>query len=210
MKLKSDWSLSYFLHYFCWLSYWIIAIAFLTQVLTSILINAKGYTRIHEVPVNIYSTSLEAYNDIDSESIKVQIPKTMQTLVSVSADTGQHGRGILVLYAIKTFHAVLLFLTFFILSRVFKNVAMNNPFHPKNSRHLFTIGWIFIVTGIIAVVIGFLPVPLIGTVNTQSSFKIISLNLRGDMYILFGIVTTVFSYIFKEGARIYEEQKLTV
>lgn len=210
MKLKKDWSLAYFLYYFCWIGYWMVGFSFVLQIITTGLINSDGYTRIIDVPVSLQVEHLDSQKHIEAENISIRIPQTVQTRINITAHTAQNWWEIIALFAIKFFNGFVIFASLFFLSRVFKNVAENDPFHSKNSAHLFTIGWIFIAAGLFGILMIFLPIPLLDVATAQSSIIINNLNLKGDTYLLLGVLTIVISYVFKEGARIHEEQKLTV
>lgn len=210
MKLKKDWSLAYFLYYICWLSYWLIGISFITTIIISGVIFSNGSFLVLDVPVTVQTEQFSGYDKMEAGGLTVNIPTRFEALISVRTDSTNHNLGVLSLYAIKFMDGLIVFLGFYLLSQVFKKVAENDPFHFKNATYLFALGWTMFAVGIISIILMLVPVPLLSNLSESSEYHITSLNLHADLYLMGGVLVVVLSYVFKEGARIYEEQKLTV
>ncbi|MEX0719034.1 MAG: DUF2975 domain-containing protein [Balneolaceae bacterium] len=210
MKLKKDWSLAYFIYYICWLSYWLIGISFISAIMMSGIFFSSGTFMVLNVPVTIQSEQFSGYDDLEEGGLTVNIPTKSKALVSVKTDSANYNLGILSLYAIKFMDGLVAFLGFYFLSRVFKKVAENDPFHFKNATYLFALGWTMFAVSIISIILMLVPAPLLSNLSESSEYHIANLNLHGDFYLIGGILVVVLSYVFKEGARIHEEQKLTV
>lgn len=115
---------------------------------------------------------------------------------------------ILVLFfRLLTYTGIILF--FFLFSQILQSVFKEDPFSPKNHNRLFYLGCITIVIPIIRVLHSLV---LSGYVRRNPALLGYDV---GPSYlplwlVLFGVFILILSFLFKETARIHEEQKLTV
>ncbi len=70
-------------------------------------------------------------------------------------------------------------------------------------------GWTLFIASTINIGISYLPLPLADFLSQTAEFEIAGMKVFRD-YMIEGIFCIVLGYVFKEGNRIYEEQKLTV
>ncbi|MEX0610447.1 MAG: DUF2975 domain-containing protein [Balneolaceae bacterium] len=210
MKLKKDWSPAYFLYYICWIGYWTIGLSFVTVATISSLMSDNGKVVILDVPVVMQVDHVPNQNELNNDGNTLRISESIKTNVFVFANSENQKLKIAWLYAIKMFDGLIVFVVLIFLSRVLKRVAEKDPFHFQNQTYLYAIGWTLIIGGCINLLLMLLPIPLIGTADLPAGYEIKHLLLSGDLYIFGGILVIVISYVFKEGTRIYEEQKLTV
>lgn len=114
---------------------------------------------------------------------------------------------LILFFRLTTYAGLVLF--FYLLSMVLKSVNTENPFDIKNHGRLFYMGFIATVLPLI--------VALHSTVLAafiQYDPRLLGYNVSPSFLTLWmipaGIILIVLSFFFKETARIYEEQKLTV
>jgi hypothetical protein len=53
MELRKDWSLAYFLLYMCQISYWMIILGVVVELVIPTAFFSNDYTVIDDIPVNI-------------------------------------------------------------------------------------------------------------------------------------------------------------
>ena len=101
---------------------------------------------------------------------------------------------------------VLVFVFFFQLSRVLKPITKGESFDKRIPTHLASIGWVIIIYGFLK------PLSIAIFKHESSTFEYFSLFLEhfNLWYLLGAFLVFVLNHVFKEGVRIYEEQKLTV
>lgn len=215
MKLKKDWSLAYFIYYICLISYWVIIISVCLEIFISIGHVTNNKVLIRDIPVNMELEQFEPHRDIEFSSYYINIPERVTSDLHISGEYEEVKRAFWFYNGFKLYENIVYFILLFLLSKVLKNVAEDDPFHSKNPSYLYTIGWVLFMTAVINIIIQYLlinyvSIPLFSDLTLSNGIAITSYDLFGDGFIEAGIVIIVLGYVFKEGARIYEEQKLTV
>lgn len=98
---------------------------------------------------------------------------------------------------------------FFLTAKIFHRVDKGDPFSPINQTYLHIISWILLGHGLYTYLREYFVTEIIS--NKFSSETIVDVaGLDPILLIGLGTIISAFAYIFKEGHRIYEEQKLTV
>ncbi|MEX0723447.1 MAG: DUF2975 domain-containing protein [Gracilimonas sp.] len=115
---------------------------------------------------------------------------------------------ILILFSrLFTYIGIVIFL--FLLSQLLRSIYKNDPFDEKNFTRLFYMGMIGIFVPIIRILHSLVLASFI-TYNPRLLGYDMSPSFISLWLVLFGVLLLVLSFFFKETARIYEEQKLTV
>ncbi len=216
MKLRKDWSLAYLLLYLCQISYWLIIISVGIELFISAAHLSNDQIVIRDVPINLELQQFEAYNDIELKNIRLNIPERMTSQLQISGPYNEVKGAFFFFNGLKLYESAIFFIILFMLSKVLRGVAEGDPFHSNNPSHLYVIGWTLIISSIINTSFQFLnmghfiSLPLLGDLDLPDGIDITSLDMFGEDFMLAGIFIIVLGYVFKEGARIYEEQKLTV
>ena len=213
MELRKDWSLAYFLLYLCQISYWLIVISVGIELVMSATQLSNEHIVLTDIPVNLELQQFDQYDDLEVAGVMLNISERMSSEMHLSGPYNKIKEAFFVFNGLKIYKNSIFFMLFFLLSRVLKNVAQGNPFHPNNSSYFSIIGLILSLSGGTNIAFQFLnaghliSLPIINDIGLP---EITSLNLFGKDFILAGIFFIVLGYVFKEGTRIYEEQKLTV
>lgn len=216
MDLRKDWSLAYFLLYMCQLSYWMIILGVVIELVIPIAIFSNDSIVIDDIPVNIELQQFEEYNDFEVANAYLNIPERMSTDIHISGPYDELKSAFYLYNGLKLYENAVFFLLLFMLAKMLKNVAEGNPFHSKNASYLSVIGITLFASGCLNIAFQFLNMghffhlPLLESLNLPDDIKINSLDMFGENFILAGIFIIILGYVFKEGTRIYEEQKLTV
>lgn len=213
MKLKKDWSLAYFLHYSCWLGYWLITLNVIVQSIVFINMTMNESTIISDLPVRIHSDFGDDFssNKLTVKNVEIRKPSFYTGSVTLYLPVEEYKAGIFYYYGVKLYKALILFGVFFFSARFFKNIAEGAYFSDTNPDLLFRIGAIFLLGSLLNLVLYYVPLPILDSLNMPSEFSIEALSIGGDnVFFWAGLMSIVFSYVFKEGARIYQDQKLTV
>ena len=216
MELRKDWSLAYFLLYMCQISYWMIILGVVVELVIPTAFFSNDYTVIDDIPVNIELQQFEEYNDFKVTNAYLNIPERMSTEIQVSGPYEDVSSAFLFYNGLKLYEYAVFFILFFMLAKILRNVAKGDPFHSKNASYLSVTGITLFVSGCLNIAFQFLNMghffhlPLLESLNLPDDIKINSLDMFGENFILAGIFIIILGYVFKEGTRIYEEQKLTV
>ena len=114
-------------------------------------------------------------------------------------------------YLINILKLALYFSVLFLLGKIFKSIIEEEPFHEKNPKRLYTIGWLLILYKFLFLGYNFLfAQPFFEQLNFAQGFTITHLDFYGDSFLYAGFFMVVLGYVFKEGTRLHKEQKLTV
>lgn len=216
MKFKEDWSLAYLLLYLCQIGYWLIVINLGVEVFTTAIPLNHESVIITDIPVKIELEQFEEHSDVELAKVYLNIPERMSTELNISGPYNELKGAFFFYNSLKIYESAVFFLILFMLSKVLRGVAEGDPFQSKNPFYLYGIGWILILSSLINIAIQFgnighlIPLPVLNDLNLPDSVSIPSLDMFGENFMLAGIFIIVLGYVFKEGARIYEEQKLTV
>ncbi|WP_020403884.1 DUF2975 domain-containing protein [Gracilimonas tropica] len=216
MKFRKDWSLAYFLLYLCQLSYWLIILGVVVEIISSIGYLTNGRVVIRDIPVNMELEQFDPYKDIEFANSYMNIPERMTSEIHISGDYEEVKSAFFFYNGLKIYENAVFFILLYLFSKVLRNVAEGSPFHSKNSTYLSQIGTILFAVGTVNFSFLFLnsghfiSLPILNNLGFPEGIDITYLDLFGKDFIFAGIFMIVLGYIFKEGTRIYEEQKLTV
>ena len=216
MKLRKDWSLAYLLLYICQIGYWLIIINLGVELFMSASLFSNDYVIIDNIPVHLELEKFEEYKEIEFENTYLNIAERMSTDIHISGPYDEIKIAFFFFNGLKLYENTVFFIILFMLSKVLRSVAEGDPFHGKNPSHLYVIGWTLIIYSIINISFQFMSaghfisLPFFSDLALPEGIDITSLNLFGEDFLLDGIFIIVLGYVFKEGARIHEEQKLTV
>ncbi len=210
MNLRKDWSLAYFLYYTCWIGYWSIGLYLVVTIASTVMVSSDGYTRLLDLPVVMEVEEFSEFNELQMPTAAINIPEQFSIDIDIKAQTNQHGFNIVLLFLIQSLSSFALMAVLFLLSTIFKNVAEENPFDPVNSKNLLYSGVVTLLIGCINITLTFTPIPLLRELHLPDGYAIKHLSLPTDILLLVGVSLIVLAYVFKEGTRIYDEQKLTV
>ncbi|MFP8490032.1 DUF2975 domain-containing protein [Gracilimonas sp. Q87] len=216
MNIRKDWSLAYFLLYICQIGYWLIIINLGVELFMSASLFSNDYVIIDNIPVHIELEQFEEYRDVEFENTYISIPERMSTDIHISGPYNEVKSGFFFYNGLKIYENAVFFILLFFFAKVLRNVAEGSPFHAKNSTHLSVIGTILLAVGAINFSFQFLnmghfiSLPILNNLGFPESIDVTYLDLFGKDFMFAGIFMIVLGYVFKEGTRIYEEQKLTV
>jgi hypothetical protein len=211
MEFKKDWSLAYFLYYICQIGIWltIINAVIMISLNFNLFISEDGTYLVHSVPVVLNIDGLDGLDDIETDDVNINIYNTLKANVGIRASFQDHFLAFLFYNGLKAYSTILILVVLYFFAKVLRNVAEGNPFDITNSKYLYIIGWTLFLTSALNVFMGFLPLPLLDSLSLPDGYEFSSLQGLDD-FMLIGIFIIVLGYVFKEGNRIYEEQKLTV
>jgi hypothetical protein len=203
LDLKSDWTLAHFLSYIAG----IFAVLLFIQLLTQLFIfNQVGM----DFPVKYSVAETEQISSI-TKSGYMFLPKNEQNGLLIVMDVeNRSGFHSFILAALKIIESATFIFCAFLVWRIFQSVANDDPFSKANYKRLFIVGWIFILADFFAFGRAYYIDWLAFDTFASESFKLIRTTGDISTLMIIGIVIIVIGYVFKEGHRIYEEQKLTV
>jgi|AntRauTorckE6833_2_1112554.scaffolds.fasta_scaffold04901_7 hypothetical protein len=216
MEFRKDWSLAYFLLYMCQLGYWMIVINIGILGVDLFMSFSNNSVIIDNIPVHLELEQFEEYKDVEFENTYLNISERMSTDIHISGSYDDVENAFFFYNGLKIYENAVFFILLFFFAKVLRNVAEGSPFHAKNSTYLSTIGTILLAVGAINFSFQFLntghfiSLPILNNLGFPDGIDIIYLDLFGKDFIFAGIFMIVLGYIFKEGTRIYQEQKLTV
>lgn len=211
MEFKKDWSLAYFLYYICQIGIWLTIINAVIMLMfnSSNYISEDGTYFIHSIPVVLNIEGLDSLDDIQTNDATVNIYNTLKANIGLQASFQDHLPAFLFYNGLKAYSTILVLVVLYFFAKVLRNVAEGNPFDITNSKYLYIIGWTLFLTSTLNIFIRFLPLPLLDSISLPEGYEFSSLQGFPD-FMMIGIFIIVLGYVFKEGTRIYEEQKLTV
>lgn len=218
MKFKKDWSLAYFLYYMSLLGCIGIVWTFINLIsIQFIVLDHIPTITLAQVPVSVVIQDRESPNTWESsgniisvEDLDFRFTSRSKSFVWIMGNAREHLGATLFFNGIWFLEKLTLFLLFFFGSRILKNVAEKDPFNSSNSRYFFTSGFLMAGCGILDIILKIIPVPLLDTLEFPPHVRILNVDFFEDYFLIAGILLIVFGYVFKEGTRIHEEQKLTV
>ena len=205
LKLKKDWTLPHFFSYISIIVAVLIGINLVVQLLMFIITDS-----ISELPINLKPSEAQQVEQINTETAIVYPSKVISGQLYLSSSESVPKGAIYTLWFAETAKWVL-FIVILILSwKMFRAIAESQPFSEENYKRLFIIGWIFIAAELYGHVRGHYLARLLNDASISDSVQFIS--SAGGLVNLFlvGMLIIVIGYVFKEGHRIFEEQKLTV
>jgi hypothetical protein len=209
MKIKKKWSFAYFLYYMCQIGFWL----FLLEAVLMFSVNSLNYLEedgeffIYSVPVILNIEGLELMDENLQNNISIYNTANVDVFLTGSFD--EYTGAFFYYSGLQNYKIIVLLLCLFFLTKFLKNVAEERPFDSENPKYLYIIGWILFLSSAINILIGYLPYPLLEGLSLEGGYEFSRVRVFRD-YMMEGIFIIVLGYVFKEGTRIYEEQKLTV
>ncbi|RNC83989.1 MAG: DUF2975 domain-containing protein [Balneola sp.] len=212
MKLKKDWSLAYFLYYMFRISFWIFAINISLQVLILPFIGIKESSSftMSGVPVVLTVDALSGSPDLEENDISISISENIQSRIFVATQSKNNLWALFYYNMVMIFDWLVILIILYFISKVLKNVAQGSPFSKKNARYLFTVGLLMLLGSLLHMLSIYLPMPLLEGLVLSDGIRVKSIMIKEGNFMIGGFMSLVLGYVFKEGNRMYEEQKLTV
>lgn len=212
MKLKKDWTLGHFLYYMSWFLIFGLVVQFISIQIPffygpASLITAPNF----DAYVSIKPEELGAQEKIyrkDGGYLLVGTSLYSQPALIKNSEDSLHGSYTVFLTRLLRFSVFFVF--YFFLMRLLKTVIHNRPFDSKNPARLYIMG------------ISVMCLPLIHFAQSMVLSRFFNQNMPDSAInfdatvignsgsFVFGLAIVLLGYVFKEGARIYQEQKLTV
>lgn len=208
--LKNDWSLAHFLYYISRIMAWLYIITIVVQLTTTfIMLNDEGpYMALLSSPVSVTIDNISETTFFETNSVKGFLTDQVEGTANImlKKSSVELAAYLLILFDYLDYGALIF--GFFIFSGIMKSVTEKEPFRQKNIRSLYIIGGMVLLAPFYFTLKQWIVTSLIKGSNLQD----IDLNWypKDTNLILAGILIIVLGYVFKEGARMYEEQKLTV
>lgn len=208
--LKNDWSLAHFLYYISRISAWLYILMIAVQLTTTVsMFNTEGpYMALLQSPVSMTIDDFSETGSFESNSVKGHMMNSVEGTANLMLKKSsiEPAAYLLILFNFVDYGALVFGL--FLFSNIMKSVTEKEPFRPKNIRRLYVIGGMVMLAPLYFALQQWAVTSLI----KGSYLPGITLhwNLEDTNLILAGILIIVLGYVFKEGARMYEEQKLTV
>lgn len=211
MKFKNDWTLSHFIYYTTWIALIGLALNFITFFGMSYITSDSFFTSL---PVIDPLTKVEPNNFV-VENLRVGkeynslTPLRVHASFMVKNEYPEFSSQVNKVHAVRVFRLLILAGFLFILTHIIKSIIQENPFEKRNSKRLYLLGSLLILLSVVNVLHGYLiahalsQLPMENTLNFSPIIEI-------DVLIFFGLILLLLGYVFKEGNRIHEEQKLTV
>ncbi len=210
MKLKKDWSLRHTLHYLTWLFTIGLVLNFFTVLSmyfisgTDIFMSVPGIDPL--VGIDSRGMDLPDYETAENNFLMIFDVYVQPVLLSDGENFESWNYAIL---GARTLKFSVLFSFFFLLSRILRSIAEQNPFDGKNPRRLYIMGILLLLYPLLNFLHSWTIIELLNT-QTYSSDLVFKHHFNLDFHLFIGMVILLLGYVFKEGARIHEEQKLTV
>lgn len=210
MKLKKDWSLAYFLYYMTRITV-VMTLLFLVTILFMYL--QTGSELIVVIPqtdpmVQIKNLDIDS-NQLQSNTSNFIMPMLLYSRVSIMNLEGEFGQYNAKIYVARLFKFTTLLIFLVLLSRIFKSVVDKNPFDQQNPTRLFKMGGLIIGFSLFDGLLSYTISSALNDIGFSSELEFQPV-FSFDQYFYIGLILILLGYVFKEGARIHEEQKLTV
>ncbi len=203
IKLQKDWTLAHFISYIAAMAAILLGVQLLIQL---VMYNHAGM----EFPVKYSVESTERLGSITKDGIIFLPEHRQEGRLIISGTDDRAAIHSFFLFSFTIVHSGLFIFCAFLVWQLFRSVAANSPFSDRNYKRLFTIGWIFVIAELFGIGRAFYLDWL--TFDAFASDPVTLIRSTGDVsnFMILGIVIIVIGYVFKEGHRMYEEQKLTV
>lgn len=208
--LKNDWSLAHFLYYISRIMAWLYILTIIVELTTMITMfnSESSYFALIQKPVSLTVENFSETTSFETNSVKGYLTDHVEGTANLmlKKSSVEPTAYLLILFDYLDYGALIFGL--FIFSGIMKSVTEKEPFRQKNIRLLYTIG----VMVMLAPFYFALKQWMITSLIRGSYLQGIELNWfpKDTNLILAGILIIVLGYVFKEGAKLYEEQKLTV
>ncbi len=195
----------------CWLGFGFIFV----NLAIILLFNAYNYFEGNDsfyllnVPVILNTEDIEGLQSIVEPQLIIHMNSTVHTEIGISASFKNHANILLSYVGLQIYKSTILLISLFFFIKLLKNVAEGNAFDSQNFKYLYFIGWILFLFSVLNILIGPLSSSLLGDLVLIEGYKFSPIGLFGS-YMMEGICFLALGYVFKEGTRMYEEEKLTV
>jgi hypothetical protein len=180
------------------------------QVTTTVMMfnSEDRYMSFIQNPVSISIEGFSESSAFETNSVKGHLASRMDATANLGLKKSSVEPAAYVLLLFSYIDYAALAFALFLFSAIMKSVTENEPFRHKNSQRLYIIGSLVMAAPLYFALKQWAVISLI----KSSYLEEIELNWYPDdlNLILAGILIIVLGYVFKEGTRIYEEQKLTV
>lgn len=208
--LKNDWSLAYFLHYISRISAWLYIVTIAVQFTTMLtMFNSEDrYMALLQNPVSLTVENFSETTSFETNSVKGYLTDRVDGTANLMLKKSSVEPATYLLMLFDYFDYGILAFGLFLFSGIMKSVAEKEPFRQRNDRRLYTIGIIVMLAPFYFTLKQWVVTSLIKGSYLQG----IELTWypKDTNLIIAGIFIIVLGYVFKEGARMYEELKLTV
>ena len=208
--LKSDWSLAHFLYYISRIMAWLYIITIAVQLTTTItMFTSEGrYFALLQNPVSLTVENFSETTSFETNSVKGNLTNRVEGTANLMLKKSSVEPAAYLLMLFDYLDYGILAFGLFLFSGIMKSVTEKEPFRQKNTRRLYIIGVMVLLAPFYIALKQWLVTSLI----KGSYFQGLEINWlpKDNNLILAGIFIIVLGYVFKEGTRIYEEQKLTV
>jgi hypothetical protein len=207
---KNDWTLAHFLYYISKIGY-ILTFCYLLLMLLIFLFQLQGdQVGTEKIPLKIELHQFSDTNDWVLESETLSVSENVTTQVNIKATEKSPTSAVIGFHLLTMVEKVLLFVILLLFNKIFKTIIDEEPFSKKNPKYLFIIGWIVFLMPIFYHLIDYIAQPYFAQLALPEGVRILGLAFSGNGSIYVGIFIILLGYVFKEGNRLYQEQKLTV
>lgn len=212
MNFKKDWSLAHFLYYLSWF----ITIGVVIQFIALSLPSFFGANIVVSVPfsdaqVAIKTKSLGIQEGYYSNPQTVfSIGENMYINPFLTSDKEDFNTASIVTIMIRFLRYSILFVFFMMLTQILKTVIEKTPFHSSNPVRLYIMGISIILLYLVQILQSYTFAYYFSLFEPASQFEFSYIANTNSGIILLGLSIVLLGYVFKEGTRMYEEQKLTV
>jgi magnesium-transporting ATPase (P-type) len=212
MKLNNDWSLGHFLYYICWFTLAGIILQFVS-ISIPLLSNSSSLITLKDIdaPIEISTKSLNLdQNSYKPDGSYLTLFSSVLAYPAIFAEQQTIRPNLYLIHSARFMKFATMCIFLFMLTRILKSVINSNPFASKNSSRLFVMGISMIFLSLFSILQNYLLVSAFNNSSFASDFDFGMSPLGLDGSVVFGLSLILLSYVFKEGTRLYEEQKLTV
>lgn len=210
MKLKKDWSLRHTLYYLTWfftiglaLNFFTVTSMYLTAG-TDYFLSAPGFDPL--IGIDSRGMDLPDYETTEQNFLMIFDVYVRPLLMSKSDAFKSWNLAVLGARALKF---ITLFTFFLFLTKIFRSIADENPFDGNNPKRLYFMGALLMLLPLVNLLHSWTIIQILST-QTYSADLTFKPLVQYDLHFFIGMVILLLGYVFKEGARIHEEQKLTV
>lgn len=187
-----------------------VLISFMILMLTvSLFTESEHYIMFESIELEI--EQLAQYDKIESGNIAINVSNHVHAGATVFSAKNDFTSSFLWFRLWTILRFILIGIVLFLFSKIAKTVIDKEPFHEKNSKYLYYIGFILITSPILYFLFNLYINSVFNGINFPEGIHYISEELSLDWnFTIFGIFILALAYVFKEGTRMHKEQQLTV
>jgi len=203
VQLKNDWTLAHFISYIAAITAVLLGIQLIIQL---VMFSHVGM----DFPVKFTVDNSDQPSSVTRDGLMFMADHQQEGRLIIKEVENRSGIHSFFLVSFKIVEGGMFIFCAFLIWQIFRSVARNKPFSRDNYKRLFIVGWIFVFAELFVLGRAFYIDWLTFDAFASDPFTLI--RTTGDLsnLMIIGIVIIVIGYVFKEGHRIYEEQKLTV